>query len=457
MPAPSPLMYVRFNGPKGAKITVYRGFDKGQTLELPCTLGFRPGYSYRLALFDLPSFPRHVFCPSLDVRGTLALQPKLRNADFPANIHFTEEEMLKVFLGTYVRKAIALERPDEAIPVASKASEPLEIPVGPSRDPVEEAAQRGIPLIVYQIGPRFFTPQELNAQAIPGTVLLPGERVLGLPRVPPYFPWQHCPVYDPLLGPRHPSEFVTIYDGGDSGPRAGFDRFNRLKGLDSTDTIAEYLDSKGVKKYAASNRVGVCVPRFVVIKGELTHATQGTRMGLDTAQALAAPSAAVGKASTKEQSQHQHAEGLDGKVRLGGTFHTLGTSVMGRSQGLAIKSNLRSPESVQAVKMGPRELEPEDGPLIIIKWPDLTCVNVGDIVTFYLKYSNTGGQPITNVVVSDSLAARFEYVKGSTKTDRDALFTMQPNEAGSSILRWEFTRELQPREHGLITFQVRVR
>jgi hypothetical protein len=61
------------------------------------------------------------------------------------------------------------------------------------------------------------------------------------------------------------------------------------------------------------------------------------------------------------------------------------------------------------------------------------------------------------VVVSDSLAARFEYVKGSTKTDRDALFTTQLNEVGSSVLRWEFTAPLQPREHGLISFQVRVR
>src|SRR6185295_11239586 len=79
-PPPAPLMYVRFTGPKGAKITAYRGFDKGQTLELPCTLGFRPGYAYRLAVFDIPGFPRRVFCPSVDVRGTLALAPKLRNA-----------------------------------------------------------------------------------------------------------------------------------------------------------------------------------------------------------------------------------------------------------------------------------------------------------------------------------------------------------------------------------------
>src|SRR4051794_40514482 len=45
-PAPAPLMYLRFTGPREAKITIYRGFDGGQTLELPCTVGFRPGYSY---------------------------------------------------------------------------------------------------------------------------------------------------------------------------------------------------------------------------------------------------------------------------------------------------------------------------------------------------------------------------------------------------------------------------
>src|SRR6202158_169482 len=103
-PAPGPLMYVRFTGPKGAKITVYRGFDKGQTLELPCTLGFRPGYSYRLAVFDVPSLPRPGFCPSLEVRGTLALSLKMRNADFPANINFTEDEFSKVILGSYIKK-----------------------------------------------------------------------------------------------------------------------------------------------------------------------------------------------------------------------------------------------------------------------------------------------------------------------------------------------------------------
>jgi uncharacterized repeat protein (TIGR01451 family) len=450
-------MYLRFSGPKGAMITVYHGFDKGQTLELPCILGFRPGYAYRFAVSDVPTFPRQVFYPSLEVRGSLALSLRLRSADFPATINLTEDEFSKVLLGAYVKKVITLERPDQAIPIATTQDEPLEIPVLPTRDPLAEAAQRGQPLVVYQLGHRFFTPVELNAQAIPGTVLLPGEKHLGAPRLPPYLPWSWCPLYDPLHGPRHPSEFVALYDGGDSGSPAGFDRFGKLKGLDPTDTIAEYTDSKGNKKLAVSNRVSLCVPRFIILKTEYAHATKTARLGVNHAVTTAAPSASVGQVALKEQSHQQQPEGIGASMRLSGTFNTLGTSVTGRVQGLQIKSTLRSTESMDAVAAGPKQLEPEDGPLLIIKWPDKTCVNVGEIVTFYLKYSNTGAQPITNVVVSDSLGARFEYVKGSTKTDRDALFTTQPNEVGSTLLRWEFTGALQPREHGLITFQVKVR
>jgi uncharacterized repeat protein (TIGR01451 family) len=457
VPPPAPLMYVRFSGPKGTKVTLYRGFDKGQTLELPCTLGFRPGYAYRLAVSDVPGFPRQVFCPSLDVRGTLALLPKMRNAEFPAGIDFTEDEFHKVFLGSYIKKVVTLERPDMAIPIASKADEPLEVPVPPGRDPYVEAAERGQPLIVYQLGQRVVEPQELNAMAIPGTVLLPGDKVLGIPRVPPFVPWKLCPVYDPLHGPRHPSEFVTLWDGGDSGAPVGVTREGKLKGLDPTDTVAEYTDSKGVKKIAVSNRVGLCVPRFIVFKTELSLAAQTARLTTNNALALTSPSASVGQMNLKEQSQQQSSESVVTKLKLSGTYNTLGTSVVGRMQGLEIKSNLRSTESVQAVANGPTPVEPPDGPLLIIKWPDKSCVNVGDIVTFYLKYGNTGAQPITNVVVSDSLAARFEYVKGSVKTDRNAMFTTQPNEVGSVVLRWEFTGALQPREHGLISFEVRVR
>ena len=95
--------------------------------------------------------------------------------------------------------------------------------------------------------------------------------------------------------------------------------------------------------------------------------------------------------------------------------------------------------------------------MLIIKWPDRYGALVGDVVTFTLKYTNSGGRPITNIVVSDSLTTRFEYVPGTAKTDRAAIFTTQPNEAGSQVLRWEIPGSLQPRESGIVTFQVRVR
>ena len=456
-PPPSPLMYVRFSGPKATKITLYRGFDTGQTFELPCTVGFRPGYSYRFAVFDMQGFPRQVFCPSLEVRGSLALAPKLRNADFPAQITFTEDEFQRSATGSFIKKVVTLERPDLAVPIATKPDEPLEIPVPASRDPYIEAAQRGNPVVAFHMGQRFLTPQELNSLAIPGTVLLPGERVLGTPRYAPYLSWNWFPVYDPVHGPKHPSEFVTLWDGGDSGAPAGFNRDWKLRGVDATDTMAEYTDSKGNKRLAVSNRVGLCVPRFVIFKGEYALATQTTRQSLDSALTLKASAASTGQIALKEQWHQQHSETVGTKLRLSGTFHSLTTSVVGRMQGLALKSNLRNAEEVKASMAGPQPVEPVDGPLRIIKWPDKTAVNVGEIVTFYLKYSNSGGQPITNVIVTDSLAARFEYVKGSTKADRDATFTMQTNEVGSSLLRWEFSSPLQAGEHGLISFEVRVR
>ncbi|MBM3996699.1 MAG: DUF11 domain-containing protein [Planctomycetes bacterium] len=457
IPPPGPLMYVRFVGPKGAKIAVYRGVDQGQTLEMPCTVGFRPGYAYRLAIFDIPGIPQQVFSPTLEVHGTLALTPKMRNADFPATIHFSEDELRRVLFGMYMRKVVTLERPDLAIPQESSRDQPIELLVQPGRDPALEAHERGQPMVTLQIGQRFYTPQEMNASAVPGTILLPGDKALGLPRVPPYLLWRICPLYDPLHGPRHPSEWTTIYDGGDLHRNAGFDRHGRLTGLDPTDTLAEYMDSKGVKKFAASNRVGICVPRFIVFKSEMTFATYGAKSRIKNDFIVSAPAASVGQAGLKEQSQANSAETVSTRFKLGGTFNTLGTSVAGSVKGFKVVSNLRAPASVAATQAGPRPVEPEDGPLLIIKWPDVEIVNVGDIVTFYLKYTNTGGQRIANLVVTDSLSGRFEYVKGSTKADRDAIFTTQPNEAGSMVLRWEFSGDLAPRESGLISFQVKVR
>jgi uncharacterized repeat protein (TIGR01451 family) len=94
---------------------------------------------------------------------------------------------------------------------------------------------------------------------------------------------------------------------------------------------------------------------------------------------------------------------------------------------------------------------------VLTKCADKQAAQVGDLITFTLKYANTGGQPITGIVVADSLTGRLEYIIGSAKTDRPANFTTQLNEAGSVILRWETTSPLPPGQTGTVTFQARIR
>src|SRR5262249_48313788 len=98
-----------------------------------------------------------------------------------------------------------------------------------------------------------------------------------------------------------------------------------------------------------------------------------------------------------------------------------------------------------------------DKPLTLCKWANTTTAQIGDTVTLYLKYSNQGYQPISDIIVSDSLTGRLEYVPGSAKSDRDAVFTMQQNEAGSLILRWEIQGRLLPNQSGVVSFQAKIR
>jgi uncharacterized repeat protein (TIGR01451 family) len=94
---------------------------------------------------------------------------------------------------------------------------------------------------------------------------------------------------------------------------------------------------------------------------------------------------------------------------------------------------------------------------VLFKWVNTCQAQVGDVVTFYLKYSNHGGKPITDVAVSDSLTGRLEYVPHSARSSRDAVFTAQENPSGSLVLRWEISGRLLPGDSGVVSFQARVR
>lgn len=452
---PPPLLYVRLDGPPGTRITFFRG-GPPQTLPAPFVVGLRPGYIYRVQVSNPDRFPGEDLFPTLEVRGSLRVANNLRAADFPAALTFSDEDFRSVRAGALVTRVITLERPEVAIPFATRPEAPFEINVPSNRDPVQAASEHGRPLMLMRVGQRQMAAEELTALAISGTVLLPGETTLPLPRVPPWLGHACFPVLDPRVGPAPAHEDMVICDGGDVGLKAGLDPLGRLTGVDPSDTVAEYSDSQGRRRVAISNRVCLCVPRFLVVRAETTLAGQVGRAGPGVARTTAAQITLLTERPVFQDTRNFFLEGVSGGQRPSGAVNVEGPAVTGRIDGVVVHAADRTPGSVQTVCPPPTLAAPER-PLVIIKWPDKCAGLVGDVITFYLKYTNHGGRPITDVAVTDSLGSRFEYVAGSARSDRESVFTTQPNAAGSVTLRWEFPGTLLPRQSGTVSFQARIR
>ena len=451
-PVPPPLLYVRLEGPKGSHATFIRG-NQPQTIALPAIVGLRPGYIYRCALAGLPDRPGVVYFPTIEVRGSMILHHKLRGADFPATLVFRDFELEKASQGSLLRKIVVLERPDVAVPFASTPDSPIELSLRNEVDAFVEARERGMAMAVVYIGPRQYSTEELSA--VPGTVFLPGDKTIGYPAAPPMVPWNCCSLVDPILKTVHPSEYTTVYDGGDSGLPAGHDKQGKLRGVDPSDTIAEYVDSRGRKKIAVSNCVALCLPRFILLKTETLPYVRASIANPITAVALASDRTSTSYTKIGERTGAFQVEIARERMKPSVNVNEYGVSVAGTAAGVKMKGTISAPRGIDSVKVMEKSLE--DIPLLICKWPDRTGALIGEIITFYLKYSNPGKTPISDVVVIDNLTARFEYVKGTSKTDRDGTFTFQPNDVGSSLLRWEFNGPLLPGESGMISFQVRIR
>src|SRR5262249_19520398 len=85
-------------------------------------------------------------------------------------------------------------------------------------------------------------------------------------------------------------------------------------------------------------------------------------------------------------------------------------SVVGQVHGVRTVTSLQETRDYSCIYCDQPHVP--DKPLTLCKWTNVTTAQIGDVVTFYLKYSNQGGQPITDIVVSDSLTGRLEYVPG---------------------------------------------
>ena len=100
--------------------------------------------------------------------------------------------------------------------------------------------------------------------------------------------------------------------------------------------------------------------------------------------------------------------------------------------------------------------EPDNPRLRLVKIASCDHALSGEEVEFVLRFDNIGDQVIGNVTIVDNLSTRLEYIPNSAHSSVDAKFSTTPNDAGSTILRWEIQGEIKPREGGVLRFRTRV-
>jgi len=460
MPTPppplSPLLYVKVMGPAGMNVTFYPGSPGAKTLAAPAIVGLRPGYVYRVQL-SLANHPELKLFPSLEVRGSLHM-PMTKAMGYPVPIVFLSDEIERVDrVGSMITKVHFLEDPLQAPAVATKPDEPLVVDVPIGVDPMDEARRKGRLMVVVRLGEREPSREELAHFAVPNTILFAGDQRLPLPPVPPQVPWLHVPVYDPIIGARRGNE-ECLPDGGDYGATIGIARDGKVGGLSASDTAIEYSTEDGRRQVAVSNRICVLVPRYSVSREELKPTSQisvvgaGTTISTKTAVNAMAPfraSVDVGVTMLAGMQSKESVHSMDGKVCLHGFDTIKGVQISGTIAGARAVGIVKEPDEISAA--------PFCEPISLFKWSEPKEAQVGEVVTFFLRYHNHTKESVDNLVISDSLIARLEYIPGSARANREATLTVQPNEVGSVILRWELSGKLPPGDSGVVAFQVRVR
>ena len=456
-PLPAPVLPAKVIAPPGVRVAAYPGSPIARMYDTPAVLAFRPGYTYRLELANLPNRPGAALYPEVDVYGTLVPRPGMKYMDYSVPLTFSPSDIERALAGTVITKVVYLEDPGKAFPVDVLTDSPIEFPNTSEAEAIKTALANGRVVAIMRLGSKQPDPRWLAYTAIDGTILLPGEKYLKAPLAPPTHPHYACPLFDPLLGPRV-SNAECIRDGGDRGDYLGIGRFGKVGGLDPTDVGVEYT-MKGQRRVTTSNVVCICSPRFMIQRSELTPGGVYVPVAVSPLSAPSGPAGVHEVRGPMAQVGREKPVGVEGKVRTMGYVGRVGTAFFIGTQQPSVVGVVER-LSVVGVVVEPEELTayPNLCPLTVTKEVDPKGpVAAGEVVTITIRYANTGNKAISDIVVNDSLSGRLEYVPGSQQTDRAANFSAAPNEAGSVLLRWEIPGTILPGQKGVVKFRAKVR
>jgi hypothetical protein len=454
MPVPSPFLFVKIVAPKGATATWYPGTTAAVTTDVP--VGLRAGYCYRMELSNLPEHPNMPIYPSIEVRGSLIIRDCLDVTKHPVPITLTEEDIGRIYDGSFVSKVYYLEDPQQALNVTTQPGEAVEMRASSEEEAIKEARQKGRIFAIVRAGERGYSPDELARSNVPGTILFAHAKSMPRPAAPPCMPYGNY-LFDPLLGPTLPKEEI-FFDGGDTKRPIGIVEGQKLGGVDASDTVIEFKTIKG-KNFAVSNRVCLAVPRFMALRSEVYPSGYlGVRSPVANIQ-VEKYSAVALKVPAKAMNQEEQLKINSGAMRPSGMQSemslTMKTHLVGKAQamykvnGAKNFANLREAEDITIYPGCNLALQKRMVP------PDPQLI--GEEVTFFLKFHNPTPYDMTEAVITDSLTGRLEYLPGTQRASRPATFTATANEAGSLMLKWAIDGKILPGESGEISFKCRIR
>lgn len=452
MGPPAPVLAMKVLLPEGATINPLPGVRGSASYASGSTFGFRPGYSYPLRI-DLGK--DQTIYPVLEVRGSIVPRPGMKYMEIAAPLLITKDDIAKVLVGGYVVKVIYLEDPTKAVPISATPEQPIELTSESSEYALDEAMANGRIVALLRIGDRVPDAEDLARLAVQGAILLPGETKLGPPSAPPMMPCSPVPLFDPLLGPKQSKEECFV-NGGDGGNRLGIGPLGRVGGLDPTDVVAEYT-LNGLRKTSTSNIVCICSPRFVVRKAEKAPAGFVVNSGAGISVQVVGHNVFSQRSFAENLIAREKTLTFVGKDRPSAAIALTGLASYGslsKPQGFAMAQGLR----VVAAVSEPDEITNFPNELVLTKSVDPAGpVPQGTVVTISIRYANYTRKAVNDLVISDSLSGRLEYVPGSAAADRPSNVTTVPNDAGSVVIRFDLPGAIQPATTGIVQFKAKVR
>ncbi len=452
---PAPVLAMKAILPDGATITAQPGLPGARPFANGSVFGFRPGYFHKLKIDNIPDRPGESLYPSLEVRGSIVPRPGMRYMEYTAPLYFTKADFDRVFAGGVVTKVIYLEDPTKAIPTESKPNMPIEVETLTEGNALDEALSNGRVVAILRLGDRVPEAPELAAGSLEGTVLLPGESKLGLPAYPPPLPCSAVPLFDPLLGPKALTE-ECIVNGGDRKANLGVGPNGQVGGLDPTDVVAEYTFGNK-RKVGTSNVVCICVPRFVTRRSDVVASAFRSAQGPGDATQVVTRSVFSQRAASEAYVAREKTLGIVGRERPSAAV------ALTMLHAFASRTRLEATFSVSGVRELATITEPDEltnfpGELTVTKSVDpAPPYKLGDEITVTIRYANNTRQPVKDLIISDSLSGRLEYIVESAAADRASNVTTSDNEAGSVAIRFELLGAIQPGTRGVVVFKARIR